>query len=374
MIDYFSIQCAVSLKEALQAKDKLGLVKKSRSEAVTNKYKSYGVSSFGIWINLDEILDDSLATSCTLTATIDATSFYNEGHLDVSKIITTIDEITASADIKDAYWTIQFMVFKVSVDTDNPLQYIQFLNSGYSLKSLSVVRTMDDLKQHQRIEYKSSSIRFIAEALPDKNLLQLECRLYTRKLKDLKQSKSSPVNSRKLTDYVDIIDKLETMTWSFYLNRIAGTGDYYSYKEAEKLIESCDKSRTLKDNMEALLKGVAVYKSVEKYIEHVEDENPQYDFMKNIHNVGTAKSYIKMLEKDLGINPVTISRRDAKELKIGMYKNILNMLDIKVYKAGRKKKKPDISVADVSDIVGIEESVVTDKVSNNSYSLDMPPF
>ena len=76
--------------------------------------------------------------------------------------------------------------------------------------------------------------------------------------------------------------------------------------------------------MYSVLKGIAVYKGIEDYLGHTQDADKKYDFMKCIRTQKTAKTYIKMLQDDLRINPVNISRRDAKELGIGKLKNLLS--------------------------------------------------
>lgn len=72
-----------------------------------------------------------------------------------------------------------------------------------------------------------------------------------------------------------------------------------------------DISANSKRCMLSIIKGVSVYKGVEQYLSHVEDKTPKYDFMKQIKTVSTAKRYLLELDK-LGINPVSISVRDAK--------------------------------------------------------------
>ena len=60
-----------------------------------------------------------------------------------------------------------------------------------------------------------------------------------------------------------------------------------------------------------ILKGVSIYKGVEKYISHLGEEDNEYEFMQNVKTISTANKYLRMLSGELGINPVTIGRRTA---------------------------------------------------------------
>lgn len=323
MIDYLVLTKEISVFQALEIKKNLGLPVISREEAGTKKYTSSGISSLKIWLNLDKILEEPEICNCTLSAKVDGKRFYQNGKYDVEKTLATLSRILNDEGLSEIRWRLQNIAFKMEIASAHATKYVELLNNGYSLKGIGAVKTADDKKKPTKLQYKSDSIFLQIEADKLDNTVSMQLRLAKRKINDMVRGNKYPVEDRDFSNYDGVFEELEKKLWICYLGRIAGTEDYYSFKEAEKIIESSDKKPVEKENMQSVLKGVAVYKGIEDYLSHIGDTDKKYDFMKCIRTQKTAKTYIKMLQDDLRINPVNISRRDAKELGIGKLKNLL---------------------------------------------------
>ena len=147
------------------------------------------------------------------------------------------------------------------------------------------------------------------------------------------------IKQREFKAYAGFFKEVEWYLWSDYIGRIAGEENYYSYKQAEKMIDSSGRSKVEKENMKNVLKGVSVYKGLEHYLSHVTDEDCRYEFMESIHTQKNAERYITFLRKE-GINPVGISRRYAQENNIHMIPNLISVLkneDVTRYRTIRRK-------------------------------------
>lgn len=324
MIDYLVLTKEITVFQALEIKKNLELPVISREEAGTKKYTSSGISSLKIWLNLDKILEEPEICNCTLSAKVDGKRFYQNGKYDVEKTLATLSRILNDEGLSEISWRLQNIAFKMEIASAYATKYVELVNNGYSLKSIGAVKTADDKKKPTKLQYKSDSIFLQIEANKLDNTVGMQLRLTKRKINDMVRGNKYPVEDRDFSNYDGVLEELEKKLWICYLGRIAGAADYYSFKEAEKIIESSDKKPVEKENMRSVLKGIAVYKGIEDYLSHIGDADKKYDFMKCIRTQKTAKTYIKMLQDDLRINPVNISRRDAKELSIGKLKNLLS--------------------------------------------------
>ena len=132
-------------------------------------------------------------------------------------------------------------------------------------------------------------------------VLRVEIGLKRRKLSSLVgQKKYSNLEERTLFDFADIDTGYELV--SKYMHQRCFRGDFYDYQTAIDMIEgNTDLKPNMKKKLKSVLYGVQYHHGIDNYIEkYVEDGGKE----------ATIKSHFKRLE-ELGINPVTISRRDT---------------------------------------------------------------
>lgn len=385
MIDYLVLTKEITVFQALEIKKNLELPVISREEAGTKKYTSSGISSLKIWLNLDKILEEPEICNCTLSAKVDGKRFYQNGKYDVEKTLATLSSILNDEGLSEIRWRLQNIAFKMEIASAYATKYVELMNNGYSLKSIGTVKTADDKKKPTKLQYKSDSIFLQIEADKLDNIVDMQLRLAKRKINDMVRGSKYPIEDREFSNYDGVLEELEKKLWICYLGRIAGTADYYSFKEAEKIVEASDKKPVEKENMYSVLKGVAVYKGIEDYLSHIGDVDKKYDFMKCIRTQKTAKSYIKMLQDDLRINPVNISRRDAKELGISRLENLLSHEEM-VRSETQEDKLRDEFIASITPVAVInqnqkEKSVESEQNTSEDWAFDAwnfsgeePPF
>lgn len=131
-------------------------------------------------------------------------------------------------------------------------------------------------------------------------VLRVEVGLKRRKLSYLvRQDKYPNIEERTLFDFVDIDTGYEMV--SKYMHQRCYRGDIYDYQTAVNMVDNNKSIKTnMKTKLKAVLYGVQYHRGVDKFIKN---------YVEVGGNEETVKSHIKRLE-DLGINPVTISRRD----------------------------------------------------------------
>lgn len=131
-------------------------------------------------------------------------------------------------------------------------------------------------------------------------------------------------------DFIKFWEKEEIIDadlFEHYITHITGSGDFYKYKDAEKIIMKSDYSKKEKDKMCDVLKAVASYKGISNYLNHVEDEEVIYDCMLSVRKKVYAQKVLNNLQK-CGINPLTISVRtkipcDKLDNLVTVYKNMV---------------------------------------------------
>lgn len=378
MIDYLVLTKEITVFQALEIKKNLELPVISREEAGTKKYTSSGISSLKIWLNLDKILEEPEICNCTLSAKVDGKRFYQNGKYDVEKTLATLSRILNDEGLSEIRWRLQNIAFKMEIASAYATKYVELMNNGYSLKGIGAVKTADDKKKPTKLQYKSDSIFLQIEADKLDNTVSMQLRLAKRKINDMVRGNKYPVEDRDFSNYDSVLEELEKKLWICYLGRIAGTADYYSFKEAEKIIESSEKKPVEKENMYSVLKGIAVYKGIEDYLGHTQDADKKYDFMKCIRTQKTAKTYIKMLQDDLGINPVNISRRDAKELGIGKLENLLSYEEMVTIETDKEKLRDEL-IASMTPVAEInqnqkENCIQEERDTGDNWAFDLWDF
>ena len=125
--------------------------------------------------------------------------------------------------------------------------------------------------------------------------------------------------------------------------------DYFAYKRAEQLIDGSSIPHKSKEKCESVLKGVAVYKGMEEFCNHANDKVAKYDFMSVIGSDSVAKKYIKVLDEELGINPVVISRAIAMERKLDRLDNLLKLIKANTYQFDWNYADTDDDLVDIPE-------------------------
>ena len=338
MLNYFVLSTEITIYEALEIKEKLALEVRSKSEAYTNEYKQQGITKIGIWIDHDKILYEPMIKNCTLNVTVNARQFCKNGALDAKKVLDTLDNVLVRVSLKDVVWHLQNVSFAYTVHGSYAKEYVGLLNYGYSLSGLQIKKEVDNKKNPTQLTYSSNGMVLKFKYKSEEDCLDISLWLLKQKVATL--AKGYGIESREFKAYTTKLSEIEWYLWSDYIKRIAGEESYYSYKQAENIIDASERSKTEKKNMKNVLKGVAVYKGVEHYMNHVTDAEATYDFMASIHTEDTAKKYISLLRKE-GINPVGISRRYAQENNIHCIPNLITVLkdeDVTRYRRLRRKQ------------------------------------
>jgi len=309
----------------------------NKAEAYTREYKSSGITKLGIWIDNNKILYEPTIKNCTLNVTVNARQFCKDGVLDADKVLITLDEIFVRIDLKEIIWKLQNISFVYKLKSRYAKEYIGLLNCGKSLNGTGMKKAVDNKKKPQKLTYSNKGISLSFAYIENEECLDISLWLLKQRVDSIAEKYG--IKQREFKVYADFLKEVEWYLWSDYIGRIAGEENYYSYKQAETIIDSSGRSKVEKENMKNVLKGVSVYKGVEHYLSHVTDEDCRYEFMESIHTQDAAKKYIGLLKKE-GINPVGISRRYAQDNNIHMIPNLISVLkdeDVTRYRMVKRK-------------------------------------
>lgn len=309
MIDYIVLAKNITIFDALRLKRKFGMETKDSSQAFTRKFQKQGISKLSVWIDRDRILEEPDIENCTLNATIRTNRFIKDDTIDVEKIIATLDEITYGIDIQDKDWKLQNVAFKFWFACESTKDYMEMLNQGSFQSKNGLKKETDKKINPTELRFSGSSIRLKIVPSDDEQEIEVSMMVYKAKLAKLPEQFA--VEGRLLKGFEGKFADLEMYLWGYYLETVFGMGNYYTYKAAEDRIEQSSYSRTEKNNMLDILKGISIYKGIEKYMAHLGEEDNEYDFMHNVKTFGTASKYLRILRNKLDINPVTIGRRTA---------------------------------------------------------------
>lgn len=338
MLNYFVLSTEITIYEALEIKEKLALEVRNKSEAYTNEYKQQGITKLGIWIDHDKILYEPMIKNCTLNVTVNARQFCKSGALDAKKVLDVVNDILVRVALQDVVWHLQNVSFSYTVRGNYAKEYVGLLNCGNSLSGLHIKKEVDNKKHPTQLVYSSNGMVLKFKYIPDEDCLDISLWLLKQKVATL--AKRYNIESREFKSYATRLNEIEWYLWSDYIKRIAGEENYYSYKQAEDMIDASERSKTEKKNMKNVLKSIAVYKGLEHYMEHVADKETAYDFMESIRTEDTARKYISILRKE-GINPVGISRRYAQDNNIHCIPSLITILkdeDVTRYRKIRRKQ------------------------------------
>lgn len=164
----------------------------------------------------------------------------------------------------------------------------------------------------------------------------LAFKLYLKKKKILPLCKEYGIKDRSLVQFQEMAAQIDVDMFCFYMGKIAGIGRYYKFSECERIIRNSEYTRAQKNKMRNALKGVALYKGIATFLDHVEDEIPRYPCMESMRKRPYAQEALRNLQK-LGINPVNISVR--KSVMSGSLPNLIEVYQEAVGKTSTPKRK-----------------------------------
>ena len=174
---------------------------------------------------------------------------------------------------------------------------------------------------------------------------RLQIKIYTRKNKISSLCRKYGID-RDVKKFFDIKDIIDSDLFEHYITHIAGSGDFYKYKDAEKIIMKSDYSKKEKEKMCDVLKSVASYKGVSNYLNHVEDEKIAFASMASVRKRAYALKVLNNLQK-CGINPLTISVRD--KISYDKLDNLMTVYRTKVIKGKNqmqaKSETPELTLS-----------------------------
>lgn len=166
----------------------------------------------------------------------------------------------------------------------------------------------------------------------------LAYKLYLKKKKIVPLCRAYGIKDRSLMQFQKVAGQIDVDMFSAYMGRIAGTGRYYKFAECEGIIRGSGYTRAQKDKMCDALKGIALYKGIAAFLDHVEDEEPRYPCMESMRKRQYAQEALRNLQ-ELGINPVNISVR--KNIMSGSLPNLIEVYQEATGKSPTSKIKPE---------------------------------
>ena len=179
-------------------------------------------------------------------------------------------------------------------------------------------------------------VRTAISSKPKKDYLAY--RLYLKKKKILSLCRDYEIKDRSLLQFQKMAGQIDVDMFCFYMGKIAGTGRYYKFSACEGIIRDSGYTKAQKDKMCDALKGIAQYKGIAAFLDHVEDETPTYPCMESMRKRVYALEALRNLQ-ELGINPVNISVR--KRLVSGSLPNLIEVYQEAVGKSPTLKAKPE---------------------------------
>ncbi len=342
MITILNVGIEITLKEAIELIEKLGLdtIGEDKRSAYTTRYRNKGISEFRVSMNLERSLKNLHETSCRINATVYALKFYDKNNiLDIEKIENMLSEIIESAGFHYDKRKIMHYVFKISIDSDLSSKYFDLIKRTSKPKGKKEIIEISENNEQDKetyIKYKNDS-RALMVDVSENGRIELTLTVSNPKINSIIKSDKYSLETKMLSEIDNnMLQEMELQLWHEYLNRLFGESDYYSIKEAEKILKANCKKIVARHNLISTLKGISLYKGEDEFLSHVNDEESKYDFMESFKSEKTAKKYIKELDSVYHINPITISRRDSAELKITKLPSLSSLVTSIRYKPPKR--------------------------------------
>lgn len=251
-----------------------------------------------------------------------------------------------------------------------PQEYLILLNRGYKLKSKKVKDLKYDHEYgEQNIDVKNSAIELkfydkerqlvevkmspeIAQKHP---VLRIELSLLKHKMYDIRTSMNKRVE-RTLFDFADVDIANEYVTK--YINKVTGDGDYVEYDTAVRIIENSSYGKNTKTKLKELILKISKHRGIDAYLASIKGNSKPTE--------ATVKKHLKMIH-DLGINPVTISKKGFENVPVIGGERLLPSLS-KIVQAYSRSESAGVidditSYTDIDKWVKIIEDHETEKDS-----------
>ncbi|MBQ3546651.1 MAG: hypothetical protein IJA34_16955 [Lachnospiraceae bacterium] len=346
MVNYIIVQAAINYTEACMLKNNsdIDFEKRASNEAYTRSFKDFGITKLGIWVNLEKIfIEPNNVRNCALKATINCSSFFKNGVFDIGEVSKrlAILKLGLPKESKALSWNIQTICFTKQVNCSNPLIYKKLLLNNFCQNNKSFKNIIETHDEQQTLTYINQKGAKLLDLTFDENhnCITLNLTIQKKKLENIKKSNNYPFTSRSLCDNTCNLDELEKTLWYSYLNSAGGSADYYSYNASEQIIEKLNVSHKSKQQMYSVLKGIALYKTVANYLDHVDKQTVIYKDINTIKTKSCALKYIHMLSNEAHINPINLSRRTASKIKTDTLKNLITLMGIDVEVEKKKNQE-----------------------------------
>ena len=328
MVSYIVLTKKITIIEALKIRENHSMEFVERNSASTKVYKDDGVSKLGVWSDSSKGLNEGEVSNCTLNATIRAQKFMKDGFLDVDAVIHMINAITSRDGVIDREWKLQNAMFEFYLSEPYATEYMELLNYCTHDEKGGLKKSVDKKISPSKILFVGKGVKLNIDRVPDS--VEVKCALWLGKNRLTDLPEAIGVKNRVFEQYRDKLSAIEQYLWQHYLKKVFGTGNFYSYRKAVELVEASDFGKTDINNMLSVLRGVAYYKGVDKYINHIVIGDISEKIGGKIKAKSTADRYISMLQRqELRVNPVTIGKGTlAKESNMIVEETIPGLLSV----------------------------------------------
>lgn len=170
------------------------------------------------------------------------------------------------------------------------------------------LKKMSD-KQRAKIKTEADTLLYFPHKKKD-NRLHIQIQAKKNKLIKLCADKGNP--DRDVKTFLQQVKEIDAELFKDYIQDITGEGKFYKYKDAEKIIRASEYTRKEQNKLCDVLRGIANYKGISNYLNHVEDTTLTYDCMASVRKRTYALKAMRNLQK-LGICPIALSVRSTEE-------------------------------------------------------------
>lgn len=430
MLDYITINAEIELKDVktIRTESKFSFIPRAAGEVFTKELQGAGIPQVSVWTSPVGLYMKSYDT---INAAIRTQKFFANGAYDFSPVIGLIDSYLPLDKIGRLEWKLQSASFVYYFTGSRIKDYYDFLQKGRDLKNRHLMKCCETVKSPRgkmfRLSFssihkegkKNSSTGIPRELLKDLNAeeqkakrreerpiydsIRLEFELsydessvhadevdiaYTQKKirsnylcfnAKLKKAKIRPlckkygIQKRNLLQFQEKIFQIDEDVLADYIGEIAGTGQYYKFYEAEKIVQQSEQFKDgQKQKMCYALKGVAQYKGIDKFLNHAEDGNyaPAYEYMTSFKSRGAALEALRNFGK-MGINPITLSVR-RKDIASDSLANLIDVYCDAIRKGISSAVAVAVQSAQPQPVSEVVQQNMTDQAVPASVSLATP--
>lgn len=330
----------------------------SATNRLSKDFINLGIIEINVWFNAVKMVSEPFSTTnCLLNVVLDAQQItcMDDIIAELYALLPDYPENFLGMFVKDLNFKVKGATFVYNFEGTMIKDYYYLLKGGYDLsqmhlkkeskeshaKPYSIYTTeysgIHDSTDSQKLSRYQEALHITMELYMAGKNAKGDCPIrYISKYKradclhlkfNLKRNKIARICHQLQIDrnpdiFLEKADVIDSIVFHEYMKHITGEGNYYSFKEAEKIIDSTEKlteerplTHKRKILMKDVLKGVASYKSVSSYLNHVEDAKTTYPCMDSVRKRNKALSLLKDLQR-IGICPLNLSiRSKLKEAK-----------------------------------------------------------